>query len=345
MSFIRVETKINEIEKIESGKFKKVLTHLSKLKNRTRNLLNYVQQLPTDEQKEYSYLLNTPDNVLNRKIYNCHTNLVFHHYPEIDKYKLVEAYHCDQHLLCPICAIRRASKKLKVYEQKTKAILLKYEKLGIPLYIYHIVPTVKNGENLKERYNHITGVIKKILRRRRESFVKDKNKSNYVQDSMFSGSIGGVYSIEIKKGKNKQMWHPHGHLLLITTKILDYQAIYTEYAYLTGDSTNIGITKVESDNLEKQFYELFKYALKFSDMDFGDNLTAYESMKGRRLVGSFGEYRGLQAGKDLEDDLDSIYDFIALQYKFDMFKKQYKYISKEDKKHSKLTLKRVDVLS
>lgn len=342
MSFVESIVKLDEITgEISPTKFDKTLNHLRNLKTRTRDLLKYISFLPEEEKIKYYYLLKDRfkniDTVIQHsqlapdlydKIYSCHTYLKFHHYLEIDKYKLVDAKHCDQHLLCPICAIRRATKKLKIYQDKTNAILKDYKDSGIDINLYHIVLTVKHNNDLAERYNHIKSVLKKLLHRRRLAKSISKKSTNYAKDSMFSGSVGGVYSIEVKRGKRSKLWHPHIHLLLLTPKTLNYQSIYDEYARVTTDSKNIKIIKVETDNLQKQFYELFKYALKFSDMNFSDNLIAFELLRGKRLVGSFGDYRGLDVVADeLEDELQLIYEFLELHFKYDGASKSYKMVA------------------
>jgi hypothetical protein len=337
---------INEITgEILETKFNKTLIHLKNLKTRTRDLLSYVSKLSDNDKCKYYYLLkdrfknfdnefeyNDNSEYLYDKIYNCHTYLKFKHYVELNKYKLAEAKHCDQHLLCPICAIRRASKKLKVYQDKTNSILKDYESQNIEVNLYHIILTVKNSDDLVERYEHITTILKKLLYRRRMAKSKTKKSSNYAKNSMFSDSIAGVYTVEIKRGANSKLWHPHIHLLLLTTQKLKKKLIREEYKKVSEDSTNIEIIVVNKDNLEKQFYELFKYALKFSDMEFGDNLTAFESLRGKRLVGSFGEYRGLDVDKELDDDLDQINHYVELLYKYDGDKQYYRFIcSSSDK--------------
>ena len=61
--------------------------------------------------------------------------------------------------------------------------------------------------------------------------------------------------------------------------------------------------------------------MKFSEMEFSDNLFAWETLKGRRLTGSFGQFRGL----DVEDDGDPMpegeYEEIFYRFFDDKYKK------------------------
>ena len=62
-----------------------------------------------------------------------------------------------------------------------------------------------------------------------------------------------------------------------------------EWKILTGDSFIVDVRPMygEIDG----FLETFKYALKFSDLELSDNLHAYKTLKGKRLINSFGALR------------------------------------------------------
>ena len=62
--------------------------------------------------------------------------------------------------------------------------------------------------------------------------------------------------------------------------------------------------------------EVFKYALKFSDMDPCDTWQAFEVLKGKRLVASAGLFRGIEISEDLTDaPLDDL-PYVELFYSF-----------------------------
>ena len=46
------------------------------------------------------------------------------------------------------------------------------------------------------------------------------------------------------------------------------------------------------------FLETFKYALKFSDLPLQDNWEAYKTLKGKRLINSFGVLRGVEVPEE-----------------------------------------------
>ena len=69
-----------------------------------------------------------------------------------------------------------------------------------------------------------------------------------------------------------------------------------EWKILTGDSFIVDVRPMygEIDG----FLETFKYALKFSDLELSDNLHAYKTLKGKRLINSFGALRGSKSPKN-----------------------------------------------
>lgn len=266
-----------------------------------------------------------------KKIYNCHSYLEYYAYPEINRVKLNKAYHCDKALLCPLCAVRRAVKKLHVYFDKTNQLLIKRPKTKI----YLVTFTIKNDKDLLKSYNHLISSVKRILQRRNEAIKAKKGikKYNYALNSMFANSYAGVYSCEVKRGKKSKLWHPHIHLLLLNDdEKIDYNNAIKEWKEITKDSTNIHFNlynfndkisvppekfKDHSNfNKIKFFLEVFKYAFKFSDMSFNDNLMAYDILKGKRLMNSFGEFRGLDNIEPDESEYD-LYEYYRLFYRFD----------------------------
>ena len=69
--------------------------------------------------------------------------------------------------------------------------------------------------------------------------------------------------------------------------------------------------------------EVFKYAVKFSDLTLEDNWFAAQRLKGKRLLNSFGLFRGVEVPESLLDEpLDSLpywdrfYRFIQGEYRF-----------------------------
>ncbi len=223
-----------------------------------------------------------------------------------------------------MCAIVRASKHVRIYERKFNELKEKNPSLKL----YYVVLTIANGDDLEERYKHLTSSLNKLLSRRRQSKQAKVGRveSKYALGTSFENVVGGAYSIEVKRGKNSNKWHPHVNLLLVVDGKLDKSVIKDEWYKITGDSKIVYCSLKDSDD-KGVFVEIFKYALKFSDMSFEDNFNAYNILKGCRLMGSFGDFRGIKTPK--ENDLElSDEPYVNLFYRYLPHRKKYKLIDK-----------------
>jgi hypothetical protein len=57
------------------------------------------------------------------------------------------------------------------------------------------------------------------------------------------------------------------------------------------------------DDVITGFLEVFKYAVKFSDLPLADNWHGFEVLGGKRLIASFGLFRGVEIPENLTDEL------------------------------------------
>ena len=243
----------------------------------------------------------------------CHNHLLFHHYPALEKTKLHEVMHCDIHLLCPMCAIRRAARSVMKYEEKYRELLSRNPVLKL----YYVVLTVKNMENLEEGFEHLEKSMRLLVKRRREaiSYVNGKSKASaYAAGSVFAGVAAGAYSFEVKRGANSGLWHPHVNLLLLSDKQIRTPQLMNEWYSITEDSYIVDCQRVRDS--KQSFVEIFKYALKFSDMTPADTYHTWETLRTRRLCGSFGDFRGLEITK-ADEHVEPSEEFIELFYRFE----------------------------
>ena len=131
---------------------------------------------------------------------------------------------------------------------------------------------------------------------------------------------GGVYTLELtNKGKG---WHPHCHMIVLAASAPSQSAISAEWHGITGDSMIVDCRPITGDPSEG-FMEVFKYAVKFSDLSLDDNWHAAQLLKGKRLLNSFGLFRGVEIPESLLDEpLDSLpywdrfYRFVQGEYQF-----------------------------
>lgn len=234
---------------------------------------------------------------------SCGNYLVFNDYYTVGETKLSKASFCKQHLICPLCAIRRASKTLSRYLERYR--LIKQEK---PLYrLSMITLTVKNGDDLRERLEHLQRCQKTLFDRRRDYLKKGRGRTE------FRKIHGWVGSFEFtNKGKG---WHPHSHIMVLHTEDFNYSNLIREWKEVTGDSCNINVTAAKHpEEPERDFIEVFKYAVKFSDLTPEQNIHAWEVLKGKRLLFCGGDFRGVEVPEDLLDDLLDDLEYIERFY-------------------------------
>ena len=229
------------------------------------------------------------------RLSTCGEYLLFRWFYSLDAVKLAAMHSCKMHLLCPLCAIRRGSKLLSAYMGKYGQLRSDYPDL-IPVFF---TLTVKDGADLKERHKHLVKSWKTYRERARASLI---GRCSFNQISKMAGA---VWSTEIKLGQNSGLWHPHTHGFGLFTSPPDVQQMSQEWKEITGDSHVVHARPVYGDPVEA-FLEIFKYAVKLSDLELRENLEAYETLKGKRLVDSAGVFRGVEVPEALEDDLSDL---------------------------------------
>lgn len=247
---------------------------------------------------------NTETGKLSAKLSNCADFLIFKRYLTVDEVRLHAANFCKKHLLCPFCAMRRGTKYLQAYKNRLDVVLQENPKIRA----FMVTLTVKDGENLSERFAHLRSALKKYRQQRRNALKGQR----FVE---FAKALGGVHSIEIKRGKNSGLWHPHVHMIWLCEDVPNASQLSREWLDLTGDSYIVDVREFYGESVVDGFLEVFKYALKFSDMELSDNWEAYQLLKEKRLVDNFGLLRGVKVPEELtDDDIDE--EFVYMLYYF-----------------------------
>ena len=132
----------------------------------------------------------------------------------------------------------------------------------------------------------------------------------------FESIKAAVWSYEVKRGSGSGLWHPHLHMVAMSHEQPDQQALRDEWQELTGDSWSCDVRPIEVEDAASGFLEVFKYALKFSDMTPADTVHAFRTLKGKRLVGSAGLFRGIDIPDSLVDTpLDDL-PYVDLFYRY-----------------------------
>jgi hypothetical protein len=237
----------------------------------------------------------------------CGEYLHFRAYHSVSKVKLHAFNSCRIHLLCPLCAIRRGSKGLSVYLDRYRLVMDSNPELKGAM----ATLTVKDGPDLLERFNHLRNLVHQLLKRR--SYARSGGRV-ITEWAKVEGLVG---SYEFKRGKNSGEWHPHVHIAILYPGWLDYEAMREEIRRISGDSHVFRIDPFQHPEApERDFVEVFKYAVCFQDLVPRDLAHAYLTLKSRRLLFSAGCFWGLKIPESLNDEpLDGL-PFFDLLYRF-----------------------------
>ena len=240
---------------------------------------------------------------IGQRLHGCGSYLLFRDYYTVGKVRLQAAQFCKKHMLCPLCAIRRGAKMVKAYMDRLQVI--KSERPTLKAYL--VTLTVKDGPDLLERFNHLYRSVQKLHKTR----TRDRQYSEACK------ADGAVWSYEFKRGKNSGQWHPHVHAIWLCEDEPDQAALSAQWKHFTRDSHVVDVRPFhDQDDVVSGFLEVFKYALKFSDMPLEDNWEAFEKLSGKRLIASFGCFRGVDVPEDLTDEQLDDLPYIEHLYRF-----------------------------
>lgn len=270
---------------------------------------------------------------------DCGSWLEFRNYYKQDKTKLHNANFCKKDKLCPACAMRRASKQVKkVYDViiTNKSLLNKNW--------YYIVLPVKH--NITEDFETVFNRAKDGLATLRKAI---NNAKNFKKSSSFFSRFDGLfYSFEVTKSDNG--WNVHINLLCCSDKEIpgiykythkngqltyQHQDIMRDWSKYTDNNSYMhSINKLDTsskDDIIKNLLEVFKYSLKFQDLENDDLLEVYEKTYQKRLLGAFGILYNIKLDVELENDEVLDEEFLEIIYRFNYKTNTYEEHSKEYK--------------
>jgi plasmid rolling circle replication initiator protein Rep len=243
-----------------------------------------------------------------RRLLDCGNYLVFRHYFTLDQVKLHGASLCMQHLLCPLCAIRRGAKFLKAYLDRWE--LIRADSPHLKPYL--VTLTVKDGTDLAERFYHLKKCQQELWMRKHRG-----------RGSPLDGVAGAVWSYEIKRGSGSGEWHPHLHMIALAENLQvegagNHGALSAEWHNITGDSFMVDVRPIDELDPVSGFIEVFKYAVKFSSQSPADTVHAFQTLRGKRLLASSGCFRGVPEPEGLLDDSEALegLPWVALFYRY-----------------------------
>jgi hypothetical protein len=257
---------------------------------------------------------------MNANVFKCGSWLKFRHYTDLEKNTLYNARFCKKDKICPACAARRAAKQVrKVYSE-----LYSNPELLEGYWYYIVVPVHHNAsEEFGTVFDRLQLAIKRINQAMRD-VQRGRESGNW-----FTHFDGIMYSIEETKTANG--WNIHANLLCRSDKPLKNlkkKKGFNRYWHIEAADTlrkiadgsqNISISPINVSNKEdliKNLQEIFKYSLKFQELNPDDLLTAYRGLYRKRLLGTMGTLRGLNIDISFEDDDIQDEIFIETMYHY-----------------------------
>jgi len=309
-------TKVPQLEtNSENVDVFKRIERYGKAKKNNLEIVEYIEELMLKDEVLYGHVPVMVDRLYHR-LDKCASWLTFRHYIDHKANRLTSANFCGKHLLCQPCAIRRGSQKLRVYHQRIEHVLKEDPKLKASMLTF----TVKNGENLRERFNHLQNSIKKLLKNRNYNLNANKKFTEMAKIK------GAVLSYETPKSKDGFLWHPHCHILIlhdeqlcmgrVNPKTGKGNGLRKEWFDITGDSFMVDCSRKPGQDVLELCMEVFKYAVKFTAQEPEDTWRCFQTLNHRRLFSSFGNLRGVKLPSSMIDEkLDGPY----IEYMFRYF--------------------------
>lgn len=172
---------------------------------------------------------------------------------EMGELKLHNANFCCQYAICPICAARIQSRRQTSLKEPIQEFSKRYP------FAYMVTATVKDGENLGERFGHLVQSWQKFRRMGQKRPIKRKGVTvGYRRGSGEFGRVCAALShVEIKRGARSGQWHPHLHALVFTDSPLDY-SVWKDEELKRGEKVakypiDFGGKKVASSRISRQW--------------------------------------------------------------------------------------------
>jgi hypothetical protein len=164
--------------------------------------------------------------------------------------------------------------------------------------------TVKDGDNLAERFRHLHESQRALWMRKHRG-----------RGCVLDGVAGAVWSYEVKRGAGSGLWHPHLHMIALAEVEPSQERLSREWHAVTGDSHVVDVRPISQEDPASGFIEVFKYAVKASDMELADTVHAHQTLRGKRLIASAGCFRGVEVPEELTDEPLEGLPFVELLFR------------------------------
>jgi len=304
--------------RIGEGVLQEKLKDYQKAKEATLEILPALNDSTSPLKKHYT------------RIEECGTYLVFRVFYTVEQTRVIRANLCKKRLLCDLCALRTSAMRVQAFIPKFEQVLSDNPDLEP----YLVTFTVKNGPDLLERYNHLTGSYTKLIKNRtRDLSCKRSN-------TIYRFVAGGTMQVEIKIGSGSDLWHSHIHSIImlpgglfdVARKIRKGKDVYVPYDFenslraewsaITDDSHMVDVRRILVESDEQRIgaiCEAHKYPLKPGNLTPEQRIYAAEKLHAKRMYRSFGCFYGVDINEDLIDSIEAeleLLPYVDLVYSY-----------------------------
>lgn len=158
-----------------------------------------------------------------------------------------------------------------------------------------ITLTIRNGESLRERIDHLKASWKRML----EATRKGKSTSGRHPEIEWNKVLGSIRAIEVTRNKKTAEWHPHIHVFALITDYISQTHLSSEWEKFTGDSMIVDVRECKN-GIVPGLIEVLKYVSKPAELTPELLHHLYLTAKGSRFTDPQGILRGVP-----EPDIDS----------------------------------------
>ena len=214
----------------------------------------------------------------------CAMSVQFHKSPDNDFVSMVVPFPCGQWRICQICAVRRMGR----YAERFKPVVIGEHNKGHGLYFCTL--TTKDDPDLWTNYKNLVDGLAAMFKQRRNSLSSGCRNTRIE----FSKVLGAIVAIEVKRGSGGFGWHTHAHLIL---SLFESETINPFILSKEWNNYNGGVGSIVDvrplNPSAKSIKECIKYPIKIDDMPHNDIYECWKTLKGKRMLTTFGCFRGI----------------------------------------------------
>jgi hypothetical protein len=276
------------------------------------------------------------------KLLGCGGWLMYRQWLETGSLRLRSADFCNQRLACLPCSRASSLRNVRKLHGKLAEYLTEHDRIPILM-------TLSGGQDVPSLAD---GVMRLWAALRRASERRRNAGKGLRVRSEFAKIAGGAFFMEVKRGRDSGLWHPHVHALVMLPRGVkfDLGQLWPEWDRLrgyvsrsgqAGEGCNVRVTNAGRELLRARkpfpqlsaerrelligdLLEVSKYALKFNEMSAADVVRVHRLLKGSHLRRSWGDLRNLpdeDAGGDLTDEdgpyLDHLFRWLDGSYRLE----------------------------